>query len=330
MRRFLFRFSLLVGLFLLCVGGLWLYVNQPMLWSGPAKEFTLPQGSTARAAAKLMAKEGVPVDPQVFAWYARLTGKAGQIKAGSYRVESGTRLHDVLMRLVRGDHVEYTLMIVEGWNVRLLKQAIADNPALEDDVSTLSDDALLTLVGAQEKHPEGLFFPDTYRFSKGSKASFVLKRAYQLQQEKLGQAWENRAPDLPLQSLYEALILASIVEKETGRAAERDRIAAVFINRLRKGMLLQTDPSVIYGLGAQFDGNLRKRDLLTDTPYNTYTRAGLPPTPIALPSAAAINATLHPAQTDDLFFVSRGDGSSHFSATLDEHNNAVNKYQRGQ
>ncbi|TAK92042.1 MAG: endolytic transglycosylase MltG [Burkholderiaceae bacterium] len=325
MRRLFLWFLFLAAA---AAGGAWLYISQPMVWDGPAKEFTLPPGSTARSAAKLMAQEGVPIHPRVFAWYAQLTGKAGQIKAGSYRIESGIQLPTLLMRLVRGDFVEYTLTIFEGWNVHLLRRAIADNVALEDDISKLSDAELLTLVGASETHLEGLFFPDTYRFAKYSKASLVLKRAYQIQQEKLAQAWENRAADLPLESAYDALILASIVEKETGVAGDRARIAAVFINRLRKGMMLQTDPTVIYGLGQKFDGNLRKRDLLTDNPYNTYTRAGLPPTPISLPGTAALNATLHPAQTDDLFFVGRGDGSSFFSATLDEHNSAVDKYQR--
>lgn len=327
MRRLLFL--LLASLILLgLAGGYGLY--QPMHWEGEPREFTLPAGSNVRQAARIVAQQGVPLNPLLFAWYARLTGQAGYIKAGSYRVESGITSIELLAHMIRGDFAEYGLTIVEGWNFRQLKQAISTSPFLEDDVSQLTDTELLHLIGASEAHPEGLFFPDTYKFAKGSRASALLKQAYKLQQQRLAQAWEKRAPDLPLKSLYEALTLASIVEKETGQAKDRDRIAAVFVNRLRKGMLLQTDPTVIYGLGTKFDGNLRKRDLLTDTPYNTYTRAGLPPTPIALPGKAALQATLNPAQTNDLYFVARGDGSSQFSATLENHNRAVNKYQRGQ
>jgi UPF0755 protein len=301
-----------------------------MRWEGEAREFTVPPGSNIRQAARIIAQQGVGLNQQGFVVYARLTGQASKIKAGSYRIENGMTPAELLRRMVRGDFVEYTLTIVEGWNFRQLKQAVTDNVALENDIADLSDAALLTQLGIGESHPEGLFFPETYHFPKGSKASTILKQAYRLQQQRLAQAWENRAPDLPLNSLYEALILASIVEKETGDSKDRDRVAAVFVNRLRKGMLLQTDPTVIYGMGENYHGRLGKRDLLTDTPYNTYTRAGLPPTPIALPGSAALQATLNPAPTDDLYFVSRGDGTSEFSSNLDDHNRAVNKYIRGQ
>lgn len=325
MRRLLTFLLLLLILLGLGIGYL---LHQPMNWQGESKEFTLPPGSHARQAARIIVQQEIPIHPELFIWYARLTGQAGRIKAGSYRVASGMTPVKLLAHLTRGDFAEYGLTIVEGWNFRQLKQAIATSPWLEDDISELTDKHLLTLIGASEEHPEGLFFPDSYRFSKGSKASALLKQAYKLQQQRLAQAWEKRAPDLPLKSAYDALILASIVEKETGQAKDRAQIAAVFINRLRKGMLLQTDPTVIYGLGSRFDGNLRKRDLLADTPYNTYTRSGLPPTPIALPGQAALEAAVNPAQTQALYFVARGDGSSEFSVNLDDHNRAVNRYQR--
>jgi UPF0755 protein len=201
-------------------------------------------------------------------------------------------------------------------------------PTLRHDTLALSDAEILKRIGATEREAEGLFFPDTYNFSSGSSDLAVLKRAYQLMQRKLQESWKGRAANLPFETPYQALILASIVEKETGKASERGMIAAVFVNRLRKKMLLQTDPTVIYGLGDKFDGNLRKHDLLTDTPYNTYTREGLTPTPIALPGLAALQAALHPAQSNALYFVARGDGSSYFSSTLTEHINAVNRYQK--
>ena len=209
-----------------------------------------------------------------------------------------------------------------------MRKILAGYGGLKQDSAQLNDEAILKLVGAKETYPEGLFFPDTYVFSGGISDVALLKRAYLTMQNNLARAWEKRAPDLPYATPYEALIMASIVEKETGKAEERPRIAAVFINRLKRGMKLQTDPTVIYGLGDRFDGNIHKRDLTADTPYNTYTRPGLPPTPIAMPGLAAIEAALRPAAGDELYFVAKGDGWHYFSKSLEEHNRAVAKYQR--
>jgi UPF0755 protein len=239
------------------------------------------------------------------------------------------RIADVIDRLRRGETLKEKLTIVEGWTFREMRAALAAQPLLRRDSAAMSDAQVLAAVAAGEAHPEGLFAPDTYVFDAGSSDLEILRAAYRAQQARLARAWQDRAADLPLKSPYEALILASIVEKETGQPAERGRIAGVFVNRLRAGMLLQTDPTVIYGLGEKFDGNLRKRDLAADTPYNTYTRAGLPPTPIALPGAAAIEAALKPEPTRALYFVARGDGTSQFSDSLAEHNRAVSKYQLG-
>jgi UPF0755 protein len=258
---------------------------------------------------------------------ARAPDATSALRAGRYEFMRGMTLHQIIDRLRRGEVLRERLTIVEGWTVRDLRAAIAANPDLRHDTGKLSDAQLLRAVGAGETHPEGLFAPDTYVFDPGSSDLDVLRAAYRSQQARLATAWQQRAPDVPLKTPYELLILASIVEKETGQASERSMIAGVFANRLRKGMLLQTDPTVIYGLGEKFDGNLRKRDLLADTPYNSYTRAGLPPTPIALPGRAALQAAVQPADTRALFFVARGDGSSHFSETLGEHNSAVHRFQ---
>ena len=220
--------------------------------------------------------------------------------------------------------------LVEGWNFRQVRSALAEEGVLKPDTRGLTDDALMNLLGRPGQHPEGRFFPDTYTYAKGSSDVAVLKRAMRAMDKRLAAAWAQRSPNAAVKTPDEALILASIVEKETGKAADRPLVAAVFSNRLRAGMPLQTDPTVIYGLGPSFNGNLRKKDLQADTPWNTYTRPGLPPTPIAMPGKASMLAAVQPAPTDALYFVSRGDGSSHFSANLDEHNRAVNKYQRGQ
>jgi len=235
----------------------------------------------------------------------------------------------VIDRLRRGETLKERLTIVEGWTFREMRAALAAHPLLKRDSEKLSDAQLLAAVGSTEPHPEGLFAPDTYVFDAGTSDLDILRQAHRAQQARLARAWEERAADLPLKLPYEALILASIIEKETGQSADRARIAGVFINRLRIGMLLQTDPTVIYGLGEKFDGNLRKRDLTTDTPYNTYTRGGLPPTPIALPGQASIEAALKPEKTRSLYFVARGDGTSQFSDSLDEHNRAVARFQLG-
>jgi UPF0755 protein len=231
--------------------------------------------------------------------------------------------------LVRGEETLRTITLVEGWNVRQVRQALAKAEELQAKFHNLSDAQIMEKLGRPGLHPEGRFYPDTYTYAKGSSDLALLQRALKSMDKHLAKAWLTRLPNSPLKTPDEALILASIVEKETGKAADRPLIAGVFIHRLRIGMMLQTDPSVIYGLGTAFDGNLRRSDLRADTPYNTYTRTGLPPTPIAMPGKAALEAALHPAATQALYFVAKGDGSSHFSSDLTEHNRAVNRYQRG-
>ena len=265
----------------------------------------------------------------LFLWF-RLSGKDREIKAGNYEIPQGTSPYALLQKLVRGEEALRAVTLVEGWTFRQVRQALARAEQLKPDSQGLSDADIMERLGRAGVPAEGRFFPDTYTYAKGSSDIAVLRRALHAMDRRLDAAWAQRAPDTPLQSADQALILASIVEKETGRAEDRAQIAGVFSNRLRVGMLLQTDPTVIYGLGEKFDGNLRRRDLTADTPYNTYTRAGLPPTPIAMPGKAALLAAVQPAPTKALYFVARGDGSSHFSSTLQDHNRAVNRYQRGQ
>lgn len=275
-----------------------------------------------------MQQAGVLSNEWFFVWLARSLGKATQIKPGNYQLEHPVTPLELLEMVSKGRVTQSELTIIEGWTFKQFRSVLNANPTLRHDSLMLSDAEILQHIGARETHPEGLFFPDTYNFSSGSSDLVILKRAYQIMEQRLQQSWLGRDKDLPLATPYEALILASIVEKETGQARDRTMIAAVFINRLRKGMRLQTDPTVIYGIGEKFDGNIRKRDLLKDTEYNTYTRDGLTPTPIALPSGESIKAVMHPAESRALYFVARGDGTSQFSNTLTEHNNAVNRYQK--
>jgi UPF0755 protein len=275
-----------------------------------------------------MERAGALREPAIFIVMARLLGETRSIKAGNYELTEPVSPYRLLQKIVQGDVTQSTVKFIEGWTFREMRKALDEHPALAHVTRGLPDEEILKRLGSERASPEGLFFPDTYHFASGSSDLRVLRRAYRLMQAHLDARWEARAPDLPLATAYEALILASIVEKETGREDERPLIAAVLVNRLRKGMLLQADPTVIYGLGEAFDGNLRKRDLLKDAPYNTYTRAGLPPTPIAMPGLASLTVTLNPPANDFLYFVSRGDGTSHFSRTLGEHERAVTKYQR--
>lgn len=291
-------------------------------------QFSLKAGSSLRSAAAQMERAGVLRHPEAFVVMGRLLGEAGNIRAGIYEVTRPITPYALLRRVTEGDVTQQVIKFVEGWTFRQMREALDAHPHLRHDTRELSDAEILSRVGAQEASPEGVFFPNTYHFDTGSSDLRVLRRAYRLMQGHLESQWARRAAGLPLKTPYEALILASIVEKETGKPADRPLVAAVFVNRLRKGMLLQADPTVIYGVGSAFDGNLRKRDLQTDTPYNTYRRTGLPPTPIAMPGLASLAATLNPPQSDVLYFVSRGDGTSHFSRTLGEHERAVTKYQR--
>ncbi len=318
----------LVFILVIVVGLAGFYALRPLPFPQLPYEFSLKQGSSLKSAARQMQQAGVLPSDWLFVLLARSLGKAAQIKPGNYEIEVPVSPLKLLDIISKGRVGQSDISVIEGWTFNQLRAALNAEPKLRHDTLTLSEADILKRIGASEQEAEGLFFPDTYNFSSGSSDLIVLKRAYQLMQRNLQASWNTRAANLPLENAYQALILASIVEKETGQSKDRGMIAAVFINRLRKKMLLQTDPTVIYGMGDKFDGNLRKRDLLNDTPYNTYTRAGLTPTPIALPGLAAIQAVLHPAQTNALYFVAKGNGSSHFSSTLTEHNNAVNRYQK--
>ena len=272
---------------------------------------------------------GVQASPRLLYEWFRWSGLARKIRAGSYEIDRGVTPIALLNKMVRGDETLAVVRLIEGWTFRQFRAELAKADALKPTTTTMSDEQVMAALGAASGvSPEGRFHPDTYAYSKGSSDLAVLKRAYRAMQKRLDDAWQERAPDTPLQSADDALVLASIVEKETGVGADRGKVAGVFVNRLRLGMPLQTDPTVIYGLGTGFDGNLRKRDLLADTPYNTYTRSGLPPTPIAMPGHAALLAAVRPDPTRALYFVARGDGSSEFSETLADHNRAVNQYQR--
>jgi UPF0755 protein len=291
-------------------------------------DFSIKPGSSLRSATRQIIEAGVDLSAWQFNLLGRLLGQAAAIKAGSYEVRNAITPLALLNKLTAGDITQVEVVFIEGWTFRQMRAALNSHPGVRHDSATLSDAQIIAQLGAPARSPEGLFFPDTYLFGKGTSDLDILKRAYKAMDKQLKAAWEQRAPGLPYRDPYEALIMASIIEKETGQASERGLIGAVFANRLRIGMMLQTDPSVIYGLGEKFDGNLRKKDLLADTAFNTYTRAGLPPTPIAMPGLASLQAALTPAQTDALYFVSRNDGTSEFSRDLAGHERAVNKYQR--
>ncbi len=327
----LIKTLIVLGLFLIIVlgGGFFWLVSSPMALKSEQIDFNIPPGSSMRAAAREIATAGVVLEPWLLIVLSKIMRVEASIKAGSYEINRGITPLDLMNKLTRGDVTQSEIAFIEGWTFRQMRERLDANPDIRHDTTGLSDSEIMRLIGAPGTAAEGMFFPDTYLFAKQSKDSHVLERAYRTMQRHLSREWENRAAGLPYSNAYQALIMASIIEKETGRNQDRPLVAAVFVNRLRLGMLLQTDPTVIYGLGERFDGNLRKRDLLADTPYNTYTRGGLPPTPIAMPGMASLQTALHPAQSQALYFVARGDGSSHFSRSLDEHNQAVNRYQRG-
>jgi UPF0755 protein len=308
------------------VGRTW--YREPLPLPRTPFDFEVRSGASLAAVARTLHDAGVLPQAAALTWLARLRGADRAIKAGSYEIEAGVTLPRLLEKLTQGDVTQTAVTIVEGTTFAELRRALRENARVAHEVVELPDAELLARLGAVETHPEGLFFPDTYFLAMGSSDLALLKRAYRSLHDRLEAAWARRAADLPLATSYEALILASIVEKETGRADDRPLVASVFINRLKKGIRLQTDPAVIYGMGARFDGNLRKRDLETDSPYNTYLREGLPPTPIALPSQASIDVVVNPPKTAYLYFVSRGDGTSEFSANLVDHNRAVSKYQK--
>ncbi len=273
---------------------------------------------------KLGVQEGHDLYWKALAWE---TDVVRRLRVGEYALRHGLTPRGLLDKLERGSVIQYSFTIVEGWSFRDLRLALAKEPALEQTIAGLPDAQVMAALDVPDQHPEGRFLPETYHFSRGHRDIDLLRRAHTALEKTLAQAWDGRAADLPLENPYQALTLASIIEKETGKASERPRIAGVFVRRLKLGMKLQTDPTVIYGLGEAFNGNLTRAHLQADTPHNTYTRYGLPPTPIAMPGRAAIEATLHPAAGKELYFVARGDGSHVFSATLAEHNRAVARYQ---
>ena len=324
------RFFLLIILAVLALGaGAAWWLHAPLGMDKDTVDLSIEPGTSPRGVARAVADAGVQVDPRVlYAWF-RVSGQDRQIRAGSYELDRGTTPRSLLQKLVRGDEALRSVTLVEGWNFRQMRAALAASEQLKPDTAGLSNEAIMVALGRPGVHPEGRFFPDSYTYAKGSSDLAVMRRAMQAMDKKLDAAWSQRQADTPLKSADEALILASIIEKETGRASDRPLVAGVFTNRMRLGMPLQTDPTVIYGMGDAFDGNLRKRDLQTDTPWNTYTRGGLPPTPIAMPGKAALLAAVQPGQTRALYFVAKGDGTSHFSPSLEEHNRAVNQYQRG-
>lgn len=323
-------FVVVLALALAVGGAAYVWVNQPFELATPTVDLSIEPGTSGRDIASAVVDAGVPVNPTLlYAWF-RLSGESRLIRAGSYELDRSTTPRSLLRKLVRGEEALRSVTLVEGWNFRQVREALAKAEQLKPDSQALTPEALMAQLGRAGVPAEGHFFPDTYTYSKGSSDIAVLQRALRAMDKRLAAAWALRAPNLPFKTPEDALTLASIVEKETGQPKDRPSIAAVFCNRLQIGMRLQTDPTVIYGLGASFDGDLRKKDLLTDTPWNTYTRVGLPPTPIAMPGKASLLAAVQPAPIKALYFVARGDGSSQFSNSLDEHNRAVNKYQRGQ
>ena len=329
MRTLLKLLALLLALALAAGAGAWWWTQQPLPLAADALEISVPEGASLRTAAQRAVDGGVQTPAALLAGYFRLAARGQTIKPGDYALTRGMTAAELLGKLVRGERIVLTVKLLEGWTFRQLRPALAQAPRLRHDTQDMTPAQIMQALGRPGVAPEGRFFPDTFHYFRNASELDILRQSMQLMEQRLQAAWDARAPDLPLKSADEALVLASIVEKETGRAQDRAEIAGVFINRLRIGMRLQTDPSVIYGLGEGFDGDLKRSHLSADTPYNTYTRAGLPPTPIAMPGKAALLAAVQPAATQALYFVARGDGSSHFSRTLDEHNRAVQRYQRG-
>ena len=333
MRRVFKSLLILVFAAVLLLGTAFWWLNHAMplrLQPGAqVVDLEIEPGTSANGVAETVVASGADVPVAMLQAWFRFSGQARLIKAGSYELVPGTTPRKLLRMLVRGEETLKSITLIEGWTFVQVRAALQKAEQLVPDTLALSPEMIMEKLGKPGIHPEGRFFPDTYAYAKGSSDLAVLKRAARAMDRRLDAAWSLRSPDTPLKSAEQALILASIVEKETGKPSDRAQIGGVFSNRLRIGMPLQTDPTVIYGLGLKFDGNLRKRDLQADTPYNTYTRLGLPPTPIAMPGKAALLAAVQPAPTKALYFVARGDGSSEFSTHLDEHNRAVNKYIRG-
>jgi len=306
------------------------WLNHDLQPGAQALELAVDPGTPPRGVAQAVQEAGAKVNPLLLYGWFRLSGQSRQIRAGNYEIEPGSTPRSLLRKLVRGEESLRSVTLVEGWTLRQMRAALQKEELLRQDTQGLTPEKIMEALGLPGVPAEGRFYPDTYSYARGSSDLALLKRALHAMDRKLEAAWQRRTADSPLRTPQELLVLASIIEKETGRASDRPMISGVFVNRLRIGMPLQTDPTVIYGLGEAFDGNLRKRDLLADTPWNTYTRRGLPPTPIAMPGWGSLQAAVQPASTEALYFVARGDGSSAFSASLQEHNRAVNQYQRKQ
>ncbi len=329
--RTLLRLLLTVTLtIILLIGWLYLHVHSKITLPTIPYELSIRPGSNLKQVAQQLADDGVLLTKWSLILLARYSNQESAIKAGDYQLTENITQLTLLENLTKGNAKQNEIRFIEGWTFAQLRKVLNEHPEIKKTTTYLSEEELLRRIGATETTAEGLFFPDTYYFIKGDSDIDILQRAYQAMQNHLQTSWASRTESLPLATPYEALILASIIEKETAIENDRTLIAGVFVNRLRKGMRLQTDPTIIYGLGEQFDGNLRKKDLLADQAYNTYTRAGLPPTPIALPGLASIRAALNPAETNALYFVAKGNGESQFSTNLADHNEAVNKYQKQQ
>lgn len=325
----MFRKLIRLLFLLLAAGVVWLgwYGSVPVAPERLPVEFSIPQGSSLKSVARNFEAKGMIEHPLGFVVLGRLMGQANKIRAGNYLVGKPLSPYRLLAKITSGDTLLSKVTIVEGWNFHQMRQEFDSRPDIRHDSAGMTDAALLQAVGAGESFPEGLFFPDTYYYDAGESDLNLYRRAYHMMQKRLTAAWEGREAGLPYENAYQGLIMASLIEKETGAPDERPLIASVFLNRLRIGMPLQTDPTVIYGLGDRYDGNIHKSDLQTDTPYNTYTRRGLPPTPIALPSEESMMAAMHPATSKALYFVAKGGGRHQFSNTLEEHNRAVYRYQ---
>ena len=323
------KYAVLIG-FLVTIGfGAWLtiYAKTPLNLSPQAQEISIKPKSSLKSIANQLVEQKVISSALPFVILARVLGKEPYLQAGEYTLNKNVSPYQLMLSLNHGKSTQGSITFIEGKTFRQMRAKLAKNDAVKSTIEGLADAEVMRMVGSGEKHAEGWFFPDTFYFDRNTADTVLLKRAYDSMQTKLKRAWVNRAPNLPYKNSYEVLIMASIIEKETGKASERPMIAGVFLNRLRIGMRLQTDPTVIYGMGDHYNGNIRRKDLTTDTPYNTYTRDGLPPTPIAMPGLASIEAALHPKKTKALYFVGKGDGSHQFSSTLQEHNRAVAKYQ---
>lgn len=322
--------GLLVMLLVLVVAGAgWAWVERPLPLSGATVELSIEPGTSPREVATDWVGAGVQASPFLLYEWFRWSGDARRIRAGSYEIASGTTPRQLLRKMVRGDVSQATVRLIEGWTFRQFRAELAKAEHLRPATAGMTDEEIMAALGEPGVPAEGHFYPDTYAYDKGSDDLAVLKRARRAMETRVQAIWQTRPADTPLRSADDMLKLASIIEKETGQPADRSKVAAVFINRLKIAMPLQTDPTVIYGLGERFDGNLRKSDLLADTPFNTYLRNGLPPTPIAMPGKASLLAAVNPADINALYFVARGDGSSEFSNDLVNHNRAVNLYQRG-